>query len=174
MVVACPDCASSFITSANPIAADKQTVRCLKCASRWHIPADSSSPPRSRSRPVAKIPSNLVTRSILASKGKAIGATRPGAPAMHETPIPRRIIEAENSGSVRKWSAAGCYRLFRFVVEAIVLVMLGEYEKAAVLYRRYRQPGRSIAYAGTAMPIIDPRGREKCHIQLRKAGRSYR
>jgi hypothetical protein len=93
---------------------------------------------------------------------------------MHETPIPRRIIEAENSGSVRKWSAAGCYRLFRFVVEAIVLVMLGEYEKAAVLYRRYRQPGRSIAYAGTAMPIIDPRGREKCHIQLRKAGRSYR
>ena len=174
MVVACPDCASSFITSANHIAADKQTVRCLKCASRWEIPADSSSTPRPRSRPVAKIPSNLVTRSILASKGKAIGAKRPGAPAMHETPIPRRIIEAANSGPAQKWSVAGCYRLFRVVVKAIVLVMLGEYEKAAVLYRRYRQPDWSIAYAGKATPITDPRGREILHGRLRNAGRSHR
>jgi len=48
MGIICPCCGLRFIVCAAHLTPDGRTVQCLKCATRWAMPADGRAAPRSR------------------------------------------------------------------------------------------------------------------------------
>jgi hypothetical protein len=110
-----------------------------------------------------------LAQATLECKGKATGATTPEVPAIHETTKTVEIIKAAKPTSAHLRGWAGPFRLLLTAVKAIVLVMLGEYEKAIALCRRSQQPDVPIDFVGKAMPITHPRCRNIFHGGLRNA-----